>query len=410
MRSLMESSALVVLAMVVFWLLRRHLRRATTFAAVITASICVIALAPVASAADTEHGNPDYTLAAGKEVKTDLIVAADNTRIDGDVDGDLIVFSSYVTVDGHVKGDVLVFGQDVRLNGPVDGNVRAWCQRLTIASTVARNLMSWSETTEVADNGSIGGTVTTGAAKLNIDGKVAGDVLAFGSDFNLNGTLGRDLTYKGKNLAIGSGAEIKGKTKYQGQNEASVSPEAKLGSQIEFTRRKRGPDYTEARYYWHRVLLWGASVLFGIVVLLLVPGFFFDATSACGRFGASTGFGILFLIATPIAAVLVCITVVGLGVGLSTVLIYLVALYGAQVFVGCWLGEKLLGPSNGVGSAIGRMALGLLILRAAGMIPHWVGVMVSSVVLVWGLGAIVLAVYKNLRNRPATALSAGLAA
>src|SRR5271170_7183810 len=74
MRSVMEFTAMATLGLIVIWLLRRHFRRATTFAVVMAAALCAIALPPPAAAADTEHGNPNYTLAAGQEVKTDLIV------------------------------------------------------------------------------------------------------------------------------------------------------------------------------------------------------------------------------------------------------------------------------------------------------------------------------------------------
>ena len=90
MRSSMEIMAMAALGLVVMWLVRRRFRRATTFAVVMAAGLCAVALPPPAAAADTEHGNPNYTLAAGQVVKRDLIVAADRTIIDGDVDGDLI--------------------------------------------------------------------------------------------------------------------------------------------------------------------------------------------------------------------------------------------------------------------------------------------------------------------------------
>ena len=66
------------------------------------ASLGMMALSPAANAADVDHGDPNYTLEAGQEVKTDLIVSAEHTRIDGDVDGDLIVASRSITVNGHV--------------------------------------------------------------------------------------------------------------------------------------------------------------------------------------------------------------------------------------------------------------------------------------------------------------------
>jgi cytoskeletal protein CcmA (bactofilin family) len=397
MRSLMESSAVAILAIVLMWLLRKRMRRATIGVVVASVILGALTLPAPAMAAQREHGDPNYTLPAGKEIKTDLIVAADSTQIDGDVDGDVIVFSQYITVNGHVKGDVLGFGQDLRINGTVDGNVRGWCQFLVLTGKVAKNLMVWSERTEVAQKASVGGTMTVGAEDIEVNGRIDGDVLAYSKDLKVDGLIGGDVDYTGARMNVGSTGEIQGKTHFSGREEPKVTQGAKLGSQIEFAPRKHGPNYTQARYYWHRVLLWGASVIFGILFLLLAPGFFLDATNAVNRFGLATGFGILFLIATPIVAVLACCTIVGIGAGVSTMLLYVVAVYGSQTLVGCWLGEKLLGPSHGVASAMGRMALGLGILRVAGMLPYWIGAMVSSVVVVCGLGAIVLAAYRKMK-------------
>jgi len=406
MRSLMEFLAMATLGTVVIWLLRRHLRRATTFAVVMSAVLCALALPPAAAAAEVRHGTPNYTLSSGEEIKTDLFVVGDSIRINGSVDGDLAVFSRSVTVDGHVRGDVLCFCNQLRVNGIVDGNVRVWAETITLTGVVGKNVMVGGEEVELGDKGKVGGTMTLAVGNAQLDGEVAGDVMAVsGGAFEVSGSIGR-ATIHSKTLTIGPSAEIKGRIKYEGHHEAEVASGAKLASPIEFSLEKEGPDYKSLGYYWHRTLLWGASFLFGLAVLMLAPGFFFDATTACNRFGVATGFGILFLIATPIVAILVCCTIVGIGVGIATVLLYLIALYAAQVFVGCWLGEKLLGSSHGIASAIGRLALGLAILRGLEMIPHWVGAMVSSVVLVCGLGAIVLAVYRNVRPPAPVAVQA----
>ena len=52
--------------------------------------------------------------------------------------------------------------------------------------------------------------------------------------------------------------------------------------------------------------------------------------------------------------------------------------------------------------ALGRMALGLLVLRAVGLVPY-LGAWVSSLVICLGLGAIVLTIYRNMRPHLATA-------
>jgi hypothetical protein len=403
MRSLMEFMAVATLGIVAIWLLRRHWRRFTTIAVVMGSIVCALATAPSASAADVKHGDPNYTLPAGQEIKTDLIVFADTTRIDGDVDGDLIAWSRNVIVNGHVKGDVLCWAGELRMNGSVDGNVRALAQSATIGGSVTRNFMAWAGQADLEEKGMVGGSATLAVGNSTLSGKIAGDVLAVGGHYELDGTFGRNLMLHSDELSIGSTAEIKGTTRFEGNHEAKIASGAKLASPIDFVTLKHGPDYTRFRYYWHQTLLWGSSFVFGLVVLLLAPGFFFDAQDACKKVVPAVGFGVLFLIATPVVAVLICFTIVGIGVGISTFLMYLVAFYSTQVFVGGWLGEKMLGASTGIAPAVGRLALGLGILRILRMLPY-VRVAVFMIVLIWGMGALVLAFYKRLRPQLAPAV------
>jgi hypothetical protein len=237
-----------------------------------------------------------------------------------------------------------------------------------------------------------------------VNGKLVGDLLAFSGDVDINGQLGRNARIRGGHLTIGSRAEIAGQATAQLRQPPEVSNSAKMGSPLDWTITKHGTEvtYSSGRYYVHQILKWGASFLFGLVLLFVVPGFFFDAVSACNKTAPAIGFGVLFLIATPIAAIIVCITVVGLGVGISAIMLWMISIYAAQVLVGAWLGEKILGAGAGVGAALGRLALGLAILRALGMLP-FLGGWISSVVVVWGIGAVALAIYKNMRPQLAAA-------
>jgi cytoskeletal protein CcmA (bactofilin family) len=404
MRSFMEFLAVATLGSVTLWLLRKHWQRFTTVAVVMGAILCALALPPAAEAADVEHGNPSYTLPAGHEVKTDLIVAAENARIDGDVDGDVISTSQFLTVNGHVKGDIIAFGQEVRVNGPVDGNVRAWCQTLSLNSTVAKNVLFFGEKTDLDEKATVGGTMTILAGTPELNGRVTGDLLALSGVLDINGTLGHDALIRSDRLIIGPTAEIKGQTKYEGRLQPEVSPSAKLGSPMEVTLRKPGPDYSRLAYYWHQVLFWGASFVFGLVLLLIAPGFFFDAGQTSKKIGPAMGFGLLFLLATPIAAFIICFTIVGIGVAVAAVFLYIIAIYASQVVVSSWLGETILGAGVGVGAAVGRLALGLAILRGLRMLPY-VGPWITLLVIIWGLGAIVLALYRKMRPQMAMAVA-----
>ena len=153
MRNLTEFLAVATLGVLVIWLLRRHLRRITTLAVVMSAMMMALALAPAGQAAEVKRGNPNFTLDAGEVIHTDLIVSADATRIDGDVDGDLIAFSRSLTVNGHIKGDVIAFSEELHVNGIVDGNVRAFVKEIQLNSTVGRNVMAWAGDVNMDEKG-----------------------------------------------------------------------------------------------------------------------------------------------------------------------------------------------------------------------------------------------------------------
>lgn len=240
------------------------------------------------------------------------------------------------------------------------------------------------------------------AGNADLDGQIGGDLLILARVVDLNGSLGGGAKIRSQRLVIGPQAEIQGRTKYTGWHAPEIAQGAKLGSPVDVSIKGPGPDYASLRYYWHETLLWGASFIFGLVLFLVVPIFFFDAAQASKKIAPALGFGTLFLLATPIAALIACATIVGAGVGVTVVLLWLIGIYASQVFVGSWLGEKLLGAGVGMGPAIGRLALGLAVIRVLTMVP-FVGFWIFLLVTAWGLGAIVLALHKKMRPQLAGA-------
>jgi cytoskeletal protein CcmA (bactofilin family) len=402
MRTLVEFLATGTLAIVVLALLRRHWRRFTSVAVVMGALAFVLSMPSPLAAADIHHGDPNYTLPAGSEVKSDLIVYANFTHIDGDVDGDLIAWSQSVIVNGRVKGDIIAFARELRVYGPVDGNIRSFVQTLNLENTVGRNVMCWCGNVELPEKSQISGSLTVGSGDVQLTGRVGRDLLAFAGELEMNGFIGGSARITAGDVRIGSNAEIDGPIRVRSDHHPDVSPAAKLASPIEFVERRHRTNYSSPRYYWHQALIWGAAFVFGLAVVLLLPSFFSSAVGASNRFGPALSVGALILVVTPVAAVIACATIVGLGVGIATFFLYIVALYASQVFVGAWIGEKLLGEGTGTGALLGRLALGLAIFRVLRMIPY-IGGLVMLLALIWGLGAVGLAVYKSTRPQVAAA-------
>lgn len=396
--------AVAVFVILAFVLLKRFWGRSPAIGMMLTGlgafvlMIPLLTLAPSAQASEMVHGHPDYTLASGETINTDLFVFGNFTRIEGTVNGDVIAWSNEVEIDGHVTGDVIAMARELRINGQVDGNVRNYAQTTNINGSVGKNVLAGCQEFELGSSAKIGGSLTMGGADALISGNVARGITAAASDLTIDGTIGSDVRIHGDHLRIGSHANIAGATKYSGRHEAIVDSGAKLAIPLVFTQIKEGPDYSSWRFYWHRVEFWAAAFLFGLVLVFLMPGFFADGARASQKFLPSIGFGVLLFFATPIVAIIVCVTVVGLGVGIATILLWLLAIYTAQVFVATWIGERLLGAATGTGALLGRLALGLVIVHGLEMLPYHVGVFAHLVVLWWGLGAIAMAVFGHLRR------------
>ncbi len=404
--NLVEIAATATLGVLAFSLLRRRWRRWTTFAAVMSVLVA-LATPTTAGAAELRHAE-SFTLEKGEVIKNDLILTGATVRIDGTVDGDLIVFCQSLTMNGHVTGDVIAFAQLLRIRGPVDGNVRAFANMLNLEGTVAKNVTAFVGHSEFDSESRVGGGAMLFAGDTNLQGRIGRDLLGFIGRATINGHIGGNARLQSGRMAVGPGAEVAGKFIYRGEHEPEVSPQARLASPIEKTIVRHTPSYTRPRYYWHQLLKWGAAFVFGLVWILLIPNFFGEVVSASRRYGPSLGIGIATFFAVPLLAIIAAITIVGLAVGIGSLLLWCIALYSAQVFVGAWLGEALMGPAARAGVLIGRLAIGLLVLRILTALPY-IGDLLELFVIFWGMGALAVALYKRTRPLPG-ALDLGPAA
>jgi hypothetical protein len=142
-------------------------------------------------------------------------------------------------------------------------------------------------------------------------------------------------------------------------------------------------------------------LLLGVLLVRVFPGFFRATLRETGRIGLPIGVGALALIVGGFLLVLgILLMFVGVGAGVAGALGFAPILYVAQIFVGAWLGNKILGEaSSPTNAVIGRIALGLLILHIAAPIPV-LGELMWLAVALWGTGAVLLGFYQMSRTEP----------
>ena len=398
--------SIAVLAFVVLFLFRRNLRRFASLS-IFLGALVPLALAhpPAAHAAQFVNQESSYEVRSGDTIKDDLFILASSVRIDGTVEGDVICFCHNISVEGHVTGDVIAFTNSLRVAGKVDGNIRAFAEHVTVEGDVARNVMSFVQNFESTPRSHVSGSVTLFVAHMELDGSVGKSLAAYLGGGSINSSIGGDVRLRGgeehesrRPVVVGSNADIKGSFRYRGPREPEISSQAKLASAPQIEIVKSTPEYLRTGSYWYNAMIWGIAFLMGLIFISLAPRFIEDTTREVSKLGLPLVFGLVAFIVLPIASVIACITVVGLGVGITGIFVWLFLLFFGQVFSAVWLGEAILGRSSGVWPVTGRLALGLLVIRVASLIPV-LGFLVRFVACVLGVGGIVLVLYNRMQSR-----------
>lgn len=395
MLSLVEVLALLTIGGFAAAALRKRIRRGSALALVLTGFCAAFASAPAASATEFRNG-ASVEITKDETVKGDIYFTGQQLTVDGTIDGDLYAWGQEVTVRGHVTGDVFVFVQTARVDGQVDGSVRGFCNNITISGNVTRNLMAWAQVIHVDSRGDIGRNITSFSQTLSIDGKVGRDLLVFNQATRISGTIGGEVKEHGESLTIEETAQIDGPIHFEGEKEAIVSKQAKLASPVIFTKHvQHHEEWGKSKAFWSTVLF-VAFVLYGMALFLTATEFARESVHAAENIGASLGLGLLVFCGVFIGCLISLVTLVGLFVGFAGLFTWAIAVYAAQPVAGALIGQWVLGRTREIWPLIGRMILGLLIIRIATLIPH-VGWWIKLGVIWWGLGAIALALYRRFQ-------------
>jgi len=338
------------------------------------------------------------TVASGEVVDDDLYVAANSIIIDGTINGDLWAAGNTITVNGLVTGSVMAVGRTVDINGDVGHAVRAGGETIIINGDVNGDAMVGCSQAHMAGTAKIGGDLLFGAANARIDGLIEGDIKGQGGEIAISNGVEGNIALEVESLTISPTANIQGNLTYTSEQEANIQ----TGAQIAGATTHKLPPLKEERAkafpfalfsgIGGKVLGFLMALIAGLVIILLAPRRLTSiAESIRSRPGPSAGWGALILFVTPIAAIIACITIIGIPVGLITLALWGIAMYLAQIPVGLFIGRWIVAhfrEVDGKAITVGTLALGLVILKLLRLIPH-LGFFIGLAVIIFGLGAVV---------------------
>ena len=348
----------------------------------------------------------------------DVIVMGGDVSIDGQVGGEILAAGGHVEVDGKVNGGAVAMGGRVDIDGKITGPVLAVGGRVTTNGTIDRDLkiMGGKVLHEAVVNGDLlaaGGSVvlsetsvvmgkawlTGGSASAR--GMVAGNLRIGARKVLISGEVTGDVFVDGVEITVLPSAVIRGNFNYNSPNEAEIHADANIGGDVAFHR-------TEAPRHWAGLAFAavgsmalmgvGGVILLGTILLLVCPNASIAAArNVGGRPWAALGVGFAILIAVPVAALILTVSVIGIPLAMFLLGLYaLIKMSGLLVFstaVGMWI-MRLFGKKCGdtFWPKFGVLVMGVLALFIVALIPV-VGLIALFFAWVIGTGALGLKVH-----------------
>lgn len=306
----------------------------------------LVAATPVLAAEFIVPGqsDPNIDLASGQS-KRNLYTAGANVNIQSNTLGDLVVAGSVVDLSGNVEQDLFAAAGTLNVRGSVGGDARVAGGNVTISGPVAGDLILGGGNVIIAESASIGGDLVLGSGNVKINGPVKGSVMVGGGNVVVNSKIeGSIRAQVSQNLVFGPRADVAGKVSYKAPKEA----EFQQGSNVpnhefnKLTNRKaeRGFKGILTIAFLIKFVAW---LIAGFLLIYFRKQWFYSvAEEVHSRPWASLGLGFAGVVLTPIALVIVLVTVVGYYVALLGFLSYLLVLAVANLLAALIVGYLIL--------------------------------------------------------------------
>ena len=358
--------------------------------------VLVFALAGSAIAADVKTAtkqDPNVLIGVA-ETHKNLYTAGGNVTVNGNTTGDLTAAGGLVTIDGNVEKDLLLAGGTLNVSGNVGDSARIAGGNITISGPVKGDLVIAGGNVNITGKSSIGGDLLVAGGNVVIDSPVAGSIKVAGGNVTINSKVGGNIDARtSQMLTFGSGAEVAGTINHTGKVKADVQEGAKVGT-INFTQ-------LQAQAGAKKALAGILTIAFLVKILAWMVAAWLLAhfkkswvTEVSNRVQskpwANLGWGLVFLVAIPLTAILLALTLVGYYaaflVGTIFVMLILAAKIFAAITVGFVIVRLLNKPTDGI-PTWQPVVIGTVVWAIVGLIP-FVGWIVLAVIFLQTFGAL----------------------
>lgn len=360
--------------------------------------IAFLLLAPALVWSATIQAGEEVIISEDQQIEGNLYVAGGNISINSSVDGDVYTAGGNVLVAGAVSDDIVVAGGSVTVLGNSGGDVRVAGGNVLIAGNIVGELIVAGGSVTVAPDVSIGGDVVAASGQLSLSGTVDGDVSLYGGVATINGQVGGNVIANLEDkLTFGNNSLVAGNVIYRaktadklslGENTVVLGEIVfdEVDAPVRIENKNSGAGFVGA----FLVVKFAISLVSALVIVWLFRRFSTDlVTGAVQSPLRALGYGLVTLVVTPVAAVLLLVSVLGIPLGLAVFLVYgllllITSLYGG-VLVGAWISQVIYKTSTPI-ITWKNVLTGVFLLSVITLIPV-VGWVVGFLIFLVTLGS-----------------------
>lgn len=358
----------------------------------------------------TAQNKESIYVAKEEVIGSNFFAAGSSITIDGKVQGDIICAGRSVIINGFVDGDVICAGQSITINGEVRGSVRAAGSSVTINGKVARNVSVAGSDIHLGSKAEIGWDMLFAGAFTEIRGVVKRDLDGAGSMITIGNNVGRNVNlYSGdghqnsdknqkpdnQNITIAKGAIINGNLSYTSSQEAVIEEGAVIkgsNDRHDFVMHRSNKNSALAGYIWWKIIVLFAALLVGLILVSWLKRPIQEISQKIFvKPYATFGYGILFVIVTPIICILLLFTLIGVPLALIIGSIWLILLYLGKIITAIVVGNEIMKRRKSLetrkNSLMVSMVVGIIVSYIVFSIPI-IGGFLAFVATIFGVGVV----------------------
>jgi cytoskeletal protein CcmA (bactofilin family) len=348
----------------------------------------IMVLASIAGAAEY-FGGETMVIREIDTLETDLFSGCRNLDVNGLVEGDIFAGCERITVEGEVKGDVITGCRVLTVTGVVGDNVIGFAQTIVIDGEVKGDVLAFGGVVRITDRAKIDGNVYVGAGELKFEGGTIGGYLRGGAgDANLEGRVEGDVELEVGDIYFGPDYFAKGGTTLKRHKEIEKYELAHTPKDLEVIVKHEDIFLATGFFFWSLFAL----LIVGMVIVALFKNFSKDyLTFARTQLGKSIGYGVLLLLLTPIAIVILAVLILTIPISLILLAVYLVLIYLSMAFSALYIGDYIMAffrkePKNN-GLFI-SMLVGVVLVSLLCHVP-FIGGLFGFIIICFGMGSLI---------------------